>query len=165
MVWTEIDVDRPLTAAELQFAAGKTFGIAAERIRVVKDLASDITAFDPTISLVIEHGPQPGDFPERVAFVMWDGTLIDMIGEKEDSTESYALLSTLASQLRATIIAPHSGIDPYIGVLIEPSGDVYRVEFDEETLDDLGGISLFDKTSWIHLPELSHLPRRHLLTS
>lgn len=164
-VWTEIDVDRRLKAAELQIAAGKTFGISAERVRVVEDLASDITALDPAISLVVEHGPQPGDFPERVAFVMWDGNLIDTVGSKEDSAESYSLLRTLAAHLRASIIAPDSGIDPYIGLLIEPSGDVYRVEFNAETLDDHGGISLSDKTRWVRLPELSHPPQRHLLTS
>ena len=70
MVWTEIDVNRRLTATELQLAAGKTFGIPSERVRVVEDLASDIAALDPSISLVIEHRPQPGDFPERVAFVI-----------------------------------------------------------------------------------------------
>jgi len=164
-VWTEIDVDRRLTAAELQLAAGKTFGIASERVRVVKDLVVDIAALDPVISLVIEHRPQPGDFPERVAFVMWDGNLIDMVGPKEDSTESYSLLIRLAGNLHASLIVPDTGIDPYSGLVIEPSGDVYRVGFDEEVMDESGGVSLPARSDWVHVPELSNLPQRHLLSS
>lgn len=165
MVWPEIDVDRPLTDADLRRAAGHTFGIAPERVQVVSNLATDITALDPGISLVVEHWRQPGDFPERVAFVMWDGDLLDMVGAKEDSTESHALLTSLASHLNASIIAPDSDASPNTGLLIEPSGNVYRVEFDESELDGSGGISLPDKTQWVRVPELSHLPQRHLLTS
>lgn len=165
MVWTEIDVDRFLTDADLRRAAGQTFGIAAERVHVVSNLASDITALDPRFSLVIEHWRQPGDFPERMVFVMWDGDLLDMVGPKEDSIESYAFLSALASHLNASIIAPDSDPSPYAGFLIEPSGDVYRVEFDEAEIDGSGGISLPDRAQWAHVPELSHLPQRHLLTS
>ncbi len=165
VVWTEIDVDRLLTDADLRHAASKTFGIATERVQVVSSLVSDITALDPRISLVVEHWRQPGDFPERVAFVMWDGDLLEMIGTKEDSTESYALLTALASYLKASIIAPDSEPSPYTGLLIEPSGNVYRVEFDEAAIDGPDGISLPDKTQWVHAPELSHLPQRHLLPS
>lgn len=165
MVWTEIDVDRPLTDADLRRAAGQTFGIAAERVQVVFNLTSDITALDPRISLVVEHWRQPGDFPERVAFVMWDGNLLDTVGTKEDSTESYALLTAFASHLNASIIAPDSDASPYTGLLIEPSGNVYHVDFDEAEIDGSGGISLPDKSQWVHAPELSHLPQRHLLTS
>lgn len=165
MVWTEIDVDRRLTDSEVQVAAGKTFGIAAERVRVVADLASDIVAIDPAISLIVEHRPQPGDFPERMAFVMWDGNLIDMIDENETSPASYRLLTALASHLDASIIAPADGMDPYTGLLIEPSGDVYQVRFDEDVLDDLGGVSLSDTSPRIPVPELSPLPQRRLQTS
>lgn len=165
MVWTEIDVDRRLTDAELRHATARMFGIGADRVRIVTDLATEISGLDPAVSLLIEHHAQPGDFPERVAFVIWDGTIVDSVGLREDSVESYTLLTTLASHLHASIIAPDSGADPYAGLLIEPSGHVYRVTFDQEMLDDLGGIGLPDKSHWTHVPELSHLPQRHILTS
>lgn len=165
MVWTEIDVDRHLTDADLRNATAQTFGIAPERVRVVASLTSDTPRLDPDISLLIEHWSQPGEFPERVSFVMWDGALIERIGEREGSSESYALLTTLASHLNASIIASDSGVNPYLGLLIQPLGDVYRMELDQETLDDLGGIALPAKSAWTRVPELSHLPQRRLLTS
>jgi hypothetical protein len=165
MVWTEIDVDRPLNEKEIQVAVGKTFGIAAERVLVVADFGTDVAAIDPAISLVVEHHTQPGDFPERMTFVMWDGQIRELTGAEETSEASYAAISALSSHLNASVIAPDSEIDPYTAVLFTPSGDAYRIELDSTILDDLGGVSISNHYPKVHAPELSHLPQRHLMSS
>jgi hypothetical protein len=164
MVWTEIDVNRPLSDAEMRAAVGKAFGIAAARVLAVSNLA-DIPALDPHISIVVEHSEQQGDFPERLTLVIWDGSLQETFGSEETSLASYATLTALAAHLDASIIAADDNPDPYTGLLIEPSGDVFQVHFDADVLDDLGGVSISDEFPKVPVPTLSHLPQRHALTS
>ena len=140
MVWTEIDVARQVTDAEVRTALATAFGIAQSRVRVVSDFAAEIEALDPSISLVVEHHAQPGDFPERLMIVLWDGRLVDEVGEAT-SLASYAAYAAIASVLKTALIAPIAGIDQYVAHLVQPSGEVFRVTLDDVRLDDQGEVS------------------------
>jgi hypothetical protein len=157
MMWTEIDLDHHVAAPDLKQALGKTFGIPATRIEVVSDFAAEVESIDPQTSIVVEHYTQPGDFPERLMIVLWEATLKERVGDRESSVASIAMLATLASALDASIIAADDDPDPYTGILIEPSGEVFRIGFDPDTLDDNLGVVIDPGQKRVRIPGLSHL--------
>jgi hypothetical protein len=128
----------------------------------VSDFAAEIEALDPTISLVVEHHSQPGDFPARLMIVLWDGRLVDEVGEAT-SLASYAAYAAIASVLETALIAPIAGVDPYVAHLVRPSGEVSRVTLDAARLDDLGEVSVAPDSPMVPVPELSFLPRPNVL--
>ncbi len=157
MMWTEIDLDHHIDAPDLKRALGVTFGIPASKIEVVSDFAAEVESIDPQVSIVAEHYPQPGEFPERLMIILWDTTLKERVGGSESSVASMAMLVTLASHLNASIIAADDDPDPYTGILIEPSGNVFQVGFDPNALDDALGVVIDPGQKRVRIPGLSHL--------
>jgi hypothetical protein len=124
MIVGDILLDRPVAANELRAALAHVFGLPTGQVALVSSMAEA----PPLVGVTVEVTDLEGDFPLQISVYVaaaYEAELSDVA-------------TKIAAQLGARTLVPSDSPDPYVMVMIQPSGSAAEVNVDTSSLDELG---------------------------
>ncbi len=124
MILGELLLERPIAANELRTVFAQVLHLEVERIALVSTMAEA----PPLTGAALETTDLEGDFPLQLCIYT----------AAAPPQELTAVAAEVAALLDVRILVPSNSPDPYVMVLVEPTGIVGEVNLDTESLDELG---------------------------
>jgi hypothetical protein len=144
MVWTEVEIDRIVSNDHLRAAWADVFGLNIDQVAIVDDITTSNTRRNDRTRLVLERGPQPGDFPLHVMVVLRTGSLAQ---HKSVPTDPVAAVRTLCAILGCRALISDDDPNPYRWRLVEADKSIRLVRVDPRQLDETGAFVLVPETT------------------
>jgi len=124
MIVGDILLDRSVAANELRAAFAQVFCLPADQVALVSSMAEA----PPLTGVTLEVTDLEGDFPLQLSVYVAATHEVDLAD----------VATKLAVQLGAKTLIPSDSPDPYVMVMIQPSGSAAEVNVDPSSLDELG---------------------------
>jgi hypothetical protein len=124
MIVGDLLFDRPVAADKLRAAFAQVFGLPTDQVALVSSMAEA----PPLTGVTLEVTDLEGDFPLQLSVYVaatYEAELADVA-------------TKIAAQLGIRTLIPSDSPDPYVMVMIQPSGSAAEVNLDTSSRDELG---------------------------
>jgi hypothetical protein len=124
MIMGDILLDRPVAADELRAAFAHVFCLPTDQVAMVSSMAEA----PPLVGVTVEVTDLEGDFPLQLSVYVastYEAELADVARK-------------VSAQLGVRTLIPGDSPDPYVMLMIQPSGSAAEVKLDTSSLDELG---------------------------
>ncbi|MDP8908911.1 MAG: hypothetical protein M3N47_07290 [Chloroflexota bacterium] len=139
MNWIDVAFDCIPADDDLRQAWAVAFGVGAESVAVVSDIAEEDPWTDPRIRIALERFRRPGEFPLQVTVMLRVPELAARVAERQYAR---ALIGRVCAELACRALTSNESVNPYEWALHTPDGMTTQVHVDAKQLDEAGAFVL-----------------------